>query len=141
MYNLNSENIQKKLRNTNNTNFINVNFANNIILIHGNQEFAQFSNPYQLNKVDSNPNVFMVGNWDTFSPHWYKRADNLGINGKDLTNELINNEKILWTAPSIPDTTFNLKNLLKEQGYGEVDAVRIESLPDGNDIRKFSLKE
>jgi hypothetical protein len=141
IYNLNSENIQKKLRNTNNTNFININFANNIILIHGNQEFAQFSNPYQLNKVDSNPNVFMVGNWDTFSPHWYKRADNLGINGKDLTNELINNEKILWTAPSIPDTTFNLKNLLKEQGYGEVDAVRIESLPDGNDIRKFSLKE
>jgi hypothetical protein len=141
IYNLNSENIQKKLRNTNNTNFININFANNIILIHGNQEFAQFSNPYHLNKVDSNPNVFMVGNWDTFSPHWYKRADNLGINGKDLTNELINNEKILWTAPSIPDTTFNLKNLLKEQGYGEVDAVRIESLPDGNDIRKFSLKE
>ena len=141
MYNLNYENIQKKLKNSNNTNFININFANNIILIHGNQEFAQFSNPYQLNKVDSNPNVFMVGNWDTFSPHWYKRADNLGINGKDLTNELINNEKILWTAPSIPDTTFNLKNLLKEQGYGEVDAVRIESLPDGNDIRKFSLKE
>ena len=141
MYNLNYENIQKKLKNSNNTNFININFANNIILIHGNQEFAQFSNPYQLNKVDSNPNVFMVGNWDTFSPHWYKRADNLGINGKDLTNELINNEKILWTAPSIPDTSFNLKNLLKEQGYGEVDAVRIESLPDGNDIRKFSLKE
>jgi len=138
---LNTESIQKISKNINNSNFIKSKFSQNIILIHGNQEFAQHSNPYSLNKIDKNPNVFMIGNWDTFSPHWYKRAKNLGLDGKNLTYELLNNKKLLWTAPSVPDTTFNLKNLLKEQGLGEVEAVRIDSLPDGNDIRTLSLKE
>jgi hypothetical protein len=135
------ENLSKISRNTNNTNFIKNNFPQNIILIHGNQEFAQFTNPYSYNKKDQNPNVFMIGNWDTFSPHWYKRASNLGLDGKNLTKELLNNKKLLWTAPSVPDTTYNLKNFLREQGFGEVEAVRIDSLPDGNDIRTLSLKE
>ena len=133
--------MDKILRNLSNTNFIKNNYSQNIILIHGNQEFAQFVNPYSFDKVDQNPNVFMIGNWDTFSPHWYQRANKLGIDGQDLTYELLNNKKLLWTAPSIPDTTFNLKNLLKEQGFGEIEAVRIDSLPDGNDIRALSLKE
>ena len=141
VFNMNSENIDKILRNLSNTNFIKNNYSQNIILIHGNQEFAQFVNPYSFEKVDQNPNVFMIGNWDTFSPHWYQRANKLGIDGQDLTYELLNNKKLLWTAPSIPDTTFNLKNLLKEQGFGEIEAVRIDSLPDGNDIRALSLKE
>jgi hypothetical protein len=135
------ENLSKISRNTNNTNFIKNNFPQNIILIHGNQEFAQFTNPYSYNKKDQNPNVFMIGNWDTFSPHWYKRANNLGLDGKNLTKELLNNKKLLWTAPSVPDTTYNLKNFLREQGFGEVEAVRIDSLPDENDIRTLSLKE
>ena len=141
LYNLNLENLSKISRNTNNTNFIKNNFPQNIILIHGNQEFAQYTNPYSFNKKDQNPNVFMIGNWDTFSPHWYKRANNLGLDGKNLTKELLNNKKLLWTAPSVPDTTYNLKNFLREQGFGEVEAVRIDSLPDGNDIRTLSLKE
>lgn len=141
VFNMNSENMDKILRNLSNTNFIKNNYSQNIILIHGNQEFAQFVNPYSFDKVDQNPNVFMIGNWDTFSPHWYQRANKLGIDGQDLTYELLNNKKLLWTAPSIPDTTFNLKNLLKEQGFGEIEAVRIDSLPDGNDIRALSLKE
>ena len=141
IFKLNTENIQKISKNLNNSNFIKNKFSQNIILIHGNQEFAQFVNPYSLSKVDQNLNVFMIGNWDTFSPHWYKRANNLGIDGQNLTDELLNNKKLLWTAPSIPDTTFNLKNLLKEQGLGDIEAVRIDSLPDGNDIRALSLKE
>lgn len=141
IFKLNSENIQKISKNLNNSNFIKNKFSQNIILIHGNQEFAQFVNPYSLSKVDQSLNVFMIGNWDTFSPHWYKRANNLGIDGQNLTDELLNNKKLLWTAPSIPDTTFNLKNLLKEQGFGDIDAVRIDSLPDGNDIRALSLKD
>jgi len=141
VHTINTENNKSISKNIDNSNFISANFSQNIILIHGNQEFAQFSNPYSLNKIDQNPNVFMIGNWDTFSPHWYKRAKNLGLDGKNLTYELLNNKKLLWTAPSVPDTTFNLKNLLKEQGLGEVEAVRIDSLPDGNDIRTLSLKE
>ena len=47
-------------------------FSNKIVLIHGNQEYSQNTNPYIPVQKDLNPNVFMVGNWDTFSPHWYK---------------------------------------------------------------------
>ena len=140
-WNLSNQNNDKILRNNLNTEFINSKFSKYILLIHGNQEFQQYKSPYAFNKKDLTPNVFMIGNWDTFSPHWYKRAKSLGLDGKNLTYELLNNEKLLWTAPSIPDTTFNLKNLLKEQGFGEVPAVRIDSLPDGNDIRTLNNKE
>jgi acetyl-CoA carboxylase carboxyl transferase subunit alpha len=30
----------------------------------------------------------MVGNWDTFSPHWYKRANKLGLDEKSITDNL-----------------------------------------------------
>jgi hypothetical protein len=112
--------------------------SNKIVLIHGNQEYSQNSNPYVAVQKDLNPNVFMVGNWDTFSPHWYKRANKLGLDEKSITDNLLSNPNVLWSGPTVPNTTLNLINYLKEAGYDVIDPVKVGLLPNGNELWKFS---
>ena len=112
--------------------------SNKIILIHGNQEYSQNSNPYIAVQKDLNPNVFMVGNWDTFSPHWDKRAKLLGLDEKSIVKSLLSNPNVLWSGPTVPNTTLNLINYLKEAGYDVIDPEKVGLLPNGNEIWNFS---
>ena len=112
--------------------------SNKIVLIHGNQEYSQNSNPYIAVKKDLNPNVFMVGNWDTFSPHWEKRAKKLGLDENSITDNLLSNPNVLWSGPTVPNTTLNLFNYLKEAGYEVIDPEKVGLLPNGNEIWNFS---
>jgi hypothetical protein len=112
--------------------------SNKIVLIHGNQEYAQNSNPYIAVQKDLSPNVFMVGNWDTFSPHWYKRAKLLGLDEKSITDDLLLNPNVLWSGPTVPNTTLNLINYLKEAGYDVIEPEKVGLLPNGNEIWNFS---
>ena len=113
-------------------------FSNKIVLIHGNQEYSQNTNPYIPVKKDLNPNVFMVGNWDTFSPHWYKRAKQLGLDEKSIIKNLLLNPDVLWSGPTVPNTTLNLINYLQEAGYGVITPEKVGLLPNGNEIWNFS---
>jgi hypothetical protein len=112
--------------------------SNKIVLIHGNQEYSQNSNPYIAVKKDLNPNVFMVGNWDTFSPHWNKRAKLLGLDEKSITDNLLSNPNVLWSGPTVPNTTLNLINYLKEAGYDVIEPEKVGLLPNGNELWNFS---
>jgi hypothetical protein len=120
--------------------FIQAIYANKILLIHGNQEFTQNINPF-IYHLDKNPNVFMVGNWDTFSPYWQRRATNLGINSEDMVSELLNNRNVLWSGSEVPNTMLNLINYLAENGYGDVLPMNIGKLPNGNNIWEFALEK
>ena len=113
-------------------------FSDKIVLIHGNQEYSQNTNPYIPVKKDLNPNVFMVGNWDTFSPHWYKRAKQLGLDEKSIIKNLLSNPNVLWSGPTVPNTTLNLINYLQEAGYGVIAPEKVGLLPNGNEIWNFS---
>ena len=113
-------------------------FSNKIVLIHGNQEYSQNTNPYIPVQKDLNPNVFMVGNWDTFSPHWYKRAKQLGLDEKSIIKNLLLNPDVLWSGPTVPNTTLNLINYLQEAGYGVITPEKVGLLPNGNEIWNFS---
>ena len=113
-------------------------FSDKIVLIHGNQEYSQNTNPYIPVKKDLNPNVFMVGNWDTFSPHWYKRAKQLGLDEKSIIKNLLSNPDVLWSGPTVPNTTLNLINYLQEAGYGVIAPEKVGLLPNGNEIWNFS---
>lgn len=113
-------------------------FSDKIVLIHGNQEYSQNTNPYIPVKKDLNPNVFMVGNWDTFSPHWYKRAKQLGLDEKSIIKNLLSNPNVLWSGPAVPNTTLNLINYLQEAGYGVIAPEKVGLLPNGNEIWNFS---
>lgn len=109
-----------------------------IILIHGNQEYFQNSNPFLAVTKDPDPNVFMVGNWDTFSPQWFKRAKLIGLNENNLIDSLTNNSNVYWSGPEVPDTTLNLINYLKESGYGVFEPVKVGLLPNGNRLWNFA---
>ena len=109
-----------------------------IVLIHGNQEYFQNSNPFLVKTQDLDPNVFMVGNWDTFSPQWFKRARLVGLNENNLIDSLTTNSNVYWSGPSVPNTTLNLINYLNESGYGVFEPTKVGLLPNGNDLWKFS---
>lgn len=109
-----------------------------IVLIHGNQEYFQNSNPFLGKTQDLDPNVFMVGNWDTFSPQWFKRARLVGLNENNLIDSLTTNSNVYWSGPSVPNTTLNLINYLNESGYGVFEPTKVGLLPNGNELWKFS---
>jgi hypothetical protein len=109
-----------------------------IVLIHGNQEYFQNSNPFLGETKDLDPNVLMVGNWDTFSPQWFKRAKLVGLNENNLIDSLITNANVYWSGPTVPNTTLNLINYLKESGYGVFEPTKVGLLPNGNELWNFS---
>jgi hypothetical protein len=80
----------------------------------------------------------MVGNWDTFSPQWFKRAKLVGLNENDLIDSLITNSNVYWSGPTVPNTTLNLINYLKESGYGVFEPAKVGLLPNGNELWDFS---
>lgn len=120
---------------------INEQLQSKILLIHGNQEYSQNVNPFKRTSTQADQNVFMVGNWDTFSPHWEKRALNIGLNSEEIIKELTTNPKIVWSGPTIPNTTLNLINYLRESGYGEFQPQKIGTLTNGNELWSFSDSE
>jgi hypothetical protein len=120
---------------------INEQLQSKILLIHGNQEYSQNVNPFKRTSTQADQNVFMVGNWDTFSPHWEKRALNIGLNSEEIIKELTTNPKIVWSGPTIPNTTLNLVNYLRESGYGEFQPQKIGTLTNGNELWSFSDSE
>ena len=109
-----------------------------IVLIHGNQEYFQNSNPFKGVSKDLDPNVFMVGNWDTFSPQWFKRAKLIGLNENNLVDSLLSNKTVYWSGPTVPNTTLNLISYLKESGYGVHEPKKVGLLPNGNELWSFS---
>lgn len=109
-----------------------------IVLIHGNQEYFQNSNPFIGQTRDLDPNVFMVGNWDSFSPQWFKRAKLVGLNENNLIDSLTTNSNVYWSGPTVPNTTLNLINYLNESGYGVFEPIKVGLLPNGNELWKFS---
>lgn len=109
-----------------------------IVFIQGNQEYFQNSNPFVPLSKDPDPNVFMVGNWDTFSPQWFKRAKLIGLNENSLIKSLLKNPKVYWSGPAVPDTMSHLINYLKESGYGVYEPKKVGLLPNGNELWSFS---
>jgi hypothetical protein len=109
-----------------------------IVLIHGNQEYFQNSNPFRGVTKDLDPNVFMVGNWDTFSPQWFKRAKLVGLNENNLIDSLTSNPSVYWSGPTVPNTTLNLINYLNESGYGVFEPVKVGLIPNGNELWNFA---
>jgi hypothetical protein len=87
---------------------------------------------------DLSPNLFVVGTWDTFSPHWNKRAKQLGLDEKSIIKDLLLNPNVLWAGPAIPNTTMHLINYLEEAGYGKIEPDKVGSLPNGDGLWNFS---
>ena len=102
----------------------------------GNTEFFNFANPYTSPAQWKRPKVISVGNWDTFSPHWYKRNQFVGIEQKSVYESLFKKD-IYWLSNNLPDTSYLVELFLKENGFPAVNRQNVATFPEGQILYKF----
>ena len=120
------------------SNSIDKNYSGEVILVPGRQEFNQMRNPYNYVEKDPNPNVMMIGNWDTFSPQWDKRLLNLNLDSKNLSKDLLIKSNILWASQDFPEATVHILDFFSENNYGEYKFNKIVTLPNKATLRSLS---
>jgi len=93
---------------------------------------SQFRNnwisPYRVEYFDVENRIMSFG-WHNFSPHWVKRAQNLGLDSNNMFNSVIEDPRVYWVSDS--ESMEYIVNYMKEQQYnftepeivGEIDYV------------------
>ena len=93
---------------------------------------SQFRNnwisPYKLEYFDVEKRIMSFG-WHNFSPHWVKRAQNLGLDPKKMFDSVIQNPNVYWVSD--PESMEYIVTYMKERQYnftgpeivGEMDYV------------------
>jgi len=102
----------------------------------GNTEFYNYANPYISPAQWYSPEIITVGNWDTFSPHWYKRNKSVGIEQKSVYEALFNKD-IFWLSNSLPDTSYMVELFLKENGFPGANRQNVAMFKEGKILYKF----
>jgi hypothetical protein len=102
----------------------------------GNTEFYNYTNPYISPAQWDSPEIITVGNWDTFSPHWYKRNKSVGIEQKSVYEALFNSDTF-WLSNSLPDTSYMVELFLKENGFPGANRQNVAMFPEGKILYKF----
>ena len=78
-------------------------------------EVNHLVNPYYQSESQNEIKSIISGNWETFSPYWYKRNEKLGVVSKNVYQELLSNSKTLWITKKIPDTSYSIELYLRER--------------------------
>jgi len=93
---------------------------------------SQFRNnwtsPYKLERFEVENRIMSFG-WHNFSPHWVKRAQNLGLNSDNMFKSVIEDQRVFWISD--PESMEHIVKFMKEQKYefvgpeivGELDYV------------------
>ena len=103
-------------------------------------EVNHLVNPYYQSESQNEIKSIISGNWETFSPYWYKRNEKLGVVSKNVYQELLSNSKTLWITKKIPDTSYSIELYLRERQINGFDRTGITtSLYDLN-LYQFAQK-
>jgi len=93
---------------------------------------SQFRNnwisPYKVDYFEVENRIMSFG-WHNFSPHWLKRAENLGLDPDNILNSVIGDPRVFWVSD--PESMEYIVTYMKEQKYsfsgpdvvGEIDYV------------------
>ena len=81
-----------------------------------NIDYFVISNPFIETFSSKTEKFLMLGNWDTFSPHWNERKKFIGLNSESTYSNLLEMDNIYWIGLNSPDTAYNVELLLKEMG-------------------------
>ena len=95
-------------------------------------------NPYLSSNFEQDLKIITVGNWETFSPHWYKRNLKLGIEYKNVYQDLIKNPRVLWVTKEIPDTAYQIELYLREQNISEFERRGVTTGLIGLNVFRFA---
>lgn len=86
------------------------------IMVPVNIDYYKLTNPFLSTNSKGTSGYFMVGNWDTFSPHWNKRAKKLGLDPNKGYLNLLEKDDIYWLGRNSPDTSYNVELFLNQKG-------------------------
>ena len=87
-----------------------------IFLFPVNLDYYVIANPFIETFSSKTKSFLMLGNWDTFSPHWNERQKLIGLISESTYSNLLEMENIYWVGRNSPDTAYNVELLLKEMG-------------------------
>ena len=73
-----------------------------------------WSSPYKLEYFEPEKRIMSFG-WHNFSPHWVKRAQNLGLDPNNILQSVIADKRVFWVSDV--DSMQNIVNFMIEKGY------------------------
>ena len=103
-------------------------------------EVNHLVNPYYQSESHNEIKSIISGNWETFSPYWYKRNEKLGVVSKNVYQELLSNSKTLWITKKIPDTSYSIELYLRERQINGFDRTGITTSLDDLNLYQFAQK-
>ena len=118
------------------------NFPQDSIFVGNASQFrSNWSSPYSVEYFDVESRIMTFG-WHNFSPHWVKRALNLGLDPYNLLNSVIQDPRVFWVSD--PESMEYIVTYMKERQYnftgpeivGEMDYVGNEYI-----VWKFNPSE
>lgn len=101
-----------------------------------NIDYFVIANPYKETFSPKTEKFLMLGNWDTFSPHWKERKKMIGLVTESTYSNLLDMSDIYWVGQNTPDTAYNVELLLKEMGKS--DFTRENKLQLSDDLNAYS---
>jgi hypothetical protein len=107
-----------------------------IFLFPVNLDYYVIANPFIETFSSKTKSFLMLGNWDTFSPHWNERQKLIGLISESTYSNLLEMENIYWVGRNSPDTAYNVELLLKEMGKSAF--TREVNLKITNDLNAYS---
>ena len=116
-------------------------FSKKYILIgSAGTEVNHLVNPYCQSKSQNEIELIIAGNWETFSPYWYKRNEKLGVVSKNVYQELLSNSNAVWMSKKIPDTSYSIELYLRERQINGFNRTGITTSLDDLDLYHFAQK-
>jgi hypothetical protein len=105
------------------------NFPQDSIFVGNASQFRNnWNSPYRVEYFDVEMRILSFG-WHNFSPHWIKRAQNLGLDPNNMFNSVIEDPRVYWVSD--PESMEYIVSYMKERQYnftgpevvGEMDYV------------------
>ena len=116
-------------------------FSKKYILIgSAGTEVNHLVNPYCQSKSQNEIELIIAGNWETFSPYWYKRNEKLGVVSKNVYQELLSNSNAVWMSKKIPDTSYSIELYLRERQINGFNRTGITTSLDDLNLYQFAQK-
>ena len=103
-------------------------------------EVNHLVNPYYQSESQNEIKSIISGNWETFSPYWYKRNEKLGVVSKNVYQELLSNSNAVWMSKKIPDTSYSIELYLRERQINGFNRTGITTSLDDLDLYHFAQK-
>jgi len=136
---VNNLNIENKEKNENNFYLLNqLEYfnPNGIYLIPGCNNPNYSENPFTFKSKVRKVEVVNVGCWDTFSPHWVQKNNNLGLNSISIYSDLFKSN-VYWLGSYVPNTSLNVENLMRLEGKNNFERNTVKELKNDHVIFKF----